>query len=205
MAPFWELLKTKDRKFYWGDTLDKIFEELRLRIIKEIENGVKTFKINRPTCLSTDFSRTGIRYFLFQKYCSCATKAGPACGKDHWKLILAGSRFTSDAESRYAPVEGEALTLLYGLEACQIFVLGCPELLVTVDHKPLIKIFSDKAMEDIKNLRLFSLKERFLMYRFQIKHLLGKLNVTLDCTSKHPITSGQTRAIEGDSTWTIAL
>ena len=66
MALFWELLKTKDQKFYWDDTLDKIFEELKLRIRKEIENGVNTFEINRPTCLSTDFSRTGIGYFLFQ-------------------------------------------------------------------------------------------------------------------------------------------
>ena len=117
MALFWELLKTRDQKFYWDDTLDKIFEELKLKIIKEIENGVKTFEVNRPTCLSTDFSRTGIGYFLFQKYCNCATEVGPACGEDHWKLILAGSRFPNDAESRYAPVEGEALALVYGLEA----------------------------------------------------------------------------------------
>ena len=60
MAPFRELLKTKDRKFYWDDTLDKIFDKLKLKIIKEIENGVKTFEVNKPTCLSTDFSRTGI-------------------------------------------------------------------------------------------------------------------------------------------------
>ena len=84
-----------------------------------------------------------------------------------------------------------------------MFILRCPELLVTVDHKPLIKIFSDKAIEDIKNLRLFSLKGRSLMYRFWIKHLLGKLNTALDCTSKHPTASGHTRAIEGDATWTI--
>ena len=188
MAPFRELLKTKDRKFYWDDMLDQAFEESKRRIVREIEEGVKTFEVNRPTCLSTDFSKTGIGYFLFQKHCNCATEAGPICGKDHWKLILAGSRFTSDAESRYAPVEGEALALVYGLEACRMFVLGCPELLVTVDHKPLIKIFSDKALEDIKNPRLFSLKERSLMYKFNIKHLPGKLNAAPDCTSRYPST-----------------
>lgn len=168
MAPFRELLKTKNRKFYWDSTLDRIFKESKRRITEEIENGVRTFEVNRPTCLSTDFSKTGLGYFLFQKHCNCATEAGPKCGEDHWKLILAGSRFTNDAESRYAPVEGEALALVYGLEACQMFVLGCPELLVTVDHKPLVKIFSDKALEDIKNPRLFNFKERSLMYKFRI-------------------------------------
>ena len=164
MAPFWELLKTKDQKFSWDDTLDKIFEESKLRIIREIENGVKGFEVSRPTCLSTD--RTGIGYFLFEKHCNCATNAGPACSEDHWKSISASSQLIIDAESRYTPVEGEVLALVYGLEACQMFILGCPELLVTVDLKALIKIFSDKAMEDIKNPRLFSLKERSLMYRF---------------------------------------
>ena len=191
MAPFRELLKTKDRKFYWDSTLDRIFEESKRRITKEIENGVKTFEVNRTTCLSTDFSKTGIGYFLFQKHCHCATEDGPNCGEDHWKLILAGSRFTNDAESRYAPVEGEALALVYGLESCRMFVLGCPELLVTVDHKPLVKIFSDKALEDIKNPRLFNFKERSLMYKFKIKHLPGKLNAAPDCTSRCPVTPKQ--------------
>ena len=112
MAPFRELLKTRDRKFYWDDTLDKIFEESKLKIINEIENGVKTFEVNRLTYLLTDFSRTGIGYFLFQKHFNCATEAGPACSEDYWKLILADSHFTSNAESRYAPVEGEALALV---------------------------------------------------------------------------------------------
>ena len=96
------------------------------------------------------------------------------------------SRFTKDAESRYSPVEGEALAMIYGLEACRMFVLGCPDLLVTVDHQPLVKIFSDQVLENIKNPRLFSFKERSLMYKFRIKHVPGKLNAAPDCTSRYP-------------------
>lgn len=88
---FQELIQTKDRKFYWDSTLDQIFNESKLRITQEIEDGVKAFEVNRPTCLSTDFSKTGAGYFLFKKHCKCATKAGPIYGKDHWNLILAGS------------------------------------------------------------------------------------------------------------------
>ena len=158
MAPFRELLCTKDRKFYWDATLDKLFEESKRKIVRKIEEGVKTFKMNRATFLSTDYSKTGIGYFLFQKHCWCPTESGPNCGENHWKIILAVYRFMKDAESRYSPIEGEALVIIYGLESCRMFILGCPDLLVTVDHQPLVRIFSDQVLENIKNSRLFTFK-----------------------------------------------
>lgn len=186
MAPFRELLKTKNRKFYWDETLERIFQESKKVIVGKIEKGVRTFEINRATGLATDYSKTGISYFLFQKHCGCSGELNMGCGDGHWKIILTGSRFTSDSESRYAPVEGEALALVYGLESCRMFILGCPDLLVTVDHLPLVKIFSDQALENIKNPRLLNFKERTLMYRFQIKHRPGKLNLAPDCASRYP-------------------
>ncbi len=111
---------------------------------------------------------------------------GPEYGDGHWKLIFAGSRFTTDAESRYAPVEGEALALIYALQSCRIFVLGCPKLLVSVDHKPLVSIFGDQALEKISNPRLLNYKERSMMYRFTIKHIPGKRQVGPDATSCYP-------------------
>ena len=186
MAPFRELLQTKNRKFYWDETLEQLFQESKKKIIEKIENGVKTFEIDRTTGLATDYSKTGISFFLFQKHCGCPGETDMSCGDGHWKLILAGSRFTNDAESRYAPVEGEALALVYGLESCRMFILGCPDLLVTVDHQPLTKIFSDQALEKIKNPRLLNFKERSLMFKFKIKHRPGKLNAAPDCASRYP-------------------
>ena len=83
-------------------------------------------------------------------------------------------------------MEGEALALIYGLESCRMFILGCPDLLVTVDHQPLTKIFSDQALENIKNARLLNFKERSLMYKFKIKLRSGKLNTVPDCASRYP-------------------
>ena len=37
----------------------------------------------------------------------------PHCGNGHWRLILVDSWFTSNAESRYVPVKGEALAMVY--------------------------------------------------------------------------------------------
>jgi hypothetical protein len=52
-------------------------------------------------------------------------------------VVLIGSRFTSETESRYKPIEGEALAVVEGLEKTRFFVLGCKDLTVAVDHKPL--------------------------------------------------------------------
>ena len=71
-----------------------------------------------------------------------------------------GSRFTSGAESRYAPIEGEALAVVDALKKARHFVLGCSDLIVAVDHKPLLKIFGDRSLEDIPNPRLLNLKEK---------------------------------------------
>ena len=152
MAPFHELLSTKNRKFYWDATLDQVFEESKRKIVDLIIDGVKSFEVNRPTCISSDWSKTGIGFFLRQQHCQCPTLQGPECGEGHWKLIFAGSRFTTDAESWYAPVEGEALALMYALQSCRMFVLGCPNLLISVDHKPLVPIFGDNHLRKLPTL-----------------------------------------------------
>ena len=185
MAPYRDLLKS-GRKWFWDDTLDNLFTTSKNEIIKLVEKGVRSFEVGRPTCLATDWSKHGIGFVLLQKFCSCTMDAAPNCCKEGWHLIYAGSRFTTDAESRYAPVEGEALAVVYALEKCRIFVLGCPDLLVVVDHKPLVKILGDRSLEDIKNPRLFNMKEKTLMYDYKIKHVPGTWHLGPDACSRYP-------------------
>ena len=64
MAPFRERLRSKNQKFYWNETLERLFRESKRVIVQKIEKGVKTFKINRP-CLATDYSKTGICFVFF--------------------------------------------------------------------------------------------------------------------------------------------
>ena len=116
MHPFRELLR-KGRKFYWDQQLTDLFKKTRVTVTELVKDGVKHFELGRATMLTTDWSKTGIGYVLQQKHCSCTMEKAPHCGPDHWKTILVGSRFLTDAETRYAPVEGEALALVYGLES----------------------------------------------------------------------------------------
>ena len=171
MLPFRALLKP-GTTFIWNDDMQSLFEESKSVIISEIEEGVRIFDASRPTCLATDWSKTGIGFWLFQKHCNCLGNK-PFCCRDGWKITLAGSRFTHPAESRYAAVEGEALAVADALNKARYFVLGCENLTLAVDHKPLLKIFGDRSLDEISNTRLRNLKEKTLGYRFRVIHIPG--------------------------------
>lgn len=184
MLPFRELLKP-GTPFHWDDTLDKIFKESKEVIISEIEEGVRIFDKFKPTCLATDWSKHGIGFWLFQKHCKCHSNE-PFCYHTGWKITLVGSRFTHAAESRYAPVEGEALAVADALDKARFFVLGCTNLIIAVDHKPLLKIFRDRSLDEISNARLRNLKEKTLRYKFRMIHIPGVRHKAADALSRHP-------------------
>ena len=185
MSPFRALLKPGTH-FNWTDELDQLFRESKQVIIKEIHEGVQIFDKTKPTCLATDWSKEGLGFYLLQKHCNC-TPTKPFCCKGGWKITLVGSRFTSSAESRYAPIEGEALAVVYALEKARWFVLGCSDLVIMVDHKPLLKVFSNRSLEDIHNPRLLNLKEKTLQYKFSMIHVPGAKHAAADCMSRHPV------------------
>ena len=119
--------------------------------------------------LATDWSVDGVGFFL---YCNCNAKTS-ACCSIGWKLCLVGGRFTHPAENRYSPIEGEALAVVYALHQACYYVLGCTNLIVTTDHKPLLQILNDRSLTDIGNRRLLNLKEKTLGYRFTVVHVPG--------------------------------
>ena len=184
MKPFRTLLKPST-KFVWTEELTEAFEQSKEVIIREMRDGVRLFDPSRLTCLSTDWSVDGIGFFMMQKYCECASRT-PACCPDGWKLCLVGSRFTHPAESRYAPIEGEALAVVYALHQTRYYVLGCEDLIVATDHKPLLQILNDRSLTEIDNRRLLNLKEKTLGYRFTVVHVPGKRNLGPDAASRYP-------------------
>lgn len=184
MQPFRQLLKPGN-VFTWSKEIDDLFEESKQLIIDEIQEGVTIFDKSKPTCLATDWSKTGIGFWLSQKHCRCP-KIEPFCCKTGWKITLVGSRFTHPAESRYAPIEGEALAVADALDKARYFVLGCSDLFLAVDHKPLLKILGDRSLEAIPNTRLRNLKEKTLRYKFRIVHIPGTKHKAADATSRSP-------------------
>jgi hypothetical protein len=110
----------------------------------------------------------------------------PAAPEHGWRITLAGYRFLKPAESRYVAVEGESLAIAWALENTKFFTQGCNNLVVVTDHKPLIQLFEDRALDQIINPRLFNLKQSILPWKFSVVHKSGKENHFADATSRSP-------------------
>ena len=170
MAPFRHLLSSKV-PFEWSEELQTAFEASKKEILAQCEKGVRSFNPELPTALATDWAKLGLGFWLCQKHCDCPFKTQPipGCCPSGWQTVYCGSKFCSPAESRYHPIEGEALAATYGLQKCRFFVLGLHNLILTIDHKPLIAIFgTDQNLEEIENPRLLNLKLKALMFRFTV-------------------------------------
>ena len=114
--------------------MDTLLERAQVKIVEE---GVKKFEMDKPTCLATYLCRTGLEFLLLQQ----DSVRRPDCGPGHWRLVLAGSRFLKEAETRYW-----VLAMVFGMEQCKMFLLGC-----------LLPILGDNELDQIKNPRVLSM------------------------------------------------
>jgi len=203
MAPFKPFLSPRC-KFSWSPELEAMFQKSKESNVESIRQGVEIFDMQRRTCLRPDWSRHGIGYFLLQQHCTCPSGI-PDCCPGGWRITLAGSRFLSSAEQRNAAIEGEALAVAWGLEQTRYFTEGCDDLVVVTDHKPLVKIFGDRTLDEISNSSLFRLKQRTLPWRFRVAHLPGTSNHAADATSRYPSPSGSDDSLDLLSETKIAV
>ena len=154
-----------------------------MEIVRLVKDGVKMFDPELVTCLSTDFCQTGLGWILQQKVCACPV-ISPVCCSDGWRLVLAGGRFTIPAETRYSPTEGEMLAVAVGLENSRYYTLGCRKLYVAKDHKPLLSILNDRALDTIVNPRMLRIKERTLAWQFDMVYVPGNKQAAADKLSR---------------------
>ena len=84
------------------------------------------------------------------------------------------------------------------LDKVRHFVLGCRDLTIAVDHRPLLKIFGDRSLDHISNTRLRNLKEKTLRYKFRMAHIPGVKNRDPDALSRFP--TGNSNPPEDDTT-----
>ena len=184
MAPFKKFLSPKV-KFEWGQEMEDVFQRSKEAIIKAIVDGVAIFDPERTTALSTDYSTTGLGYFLYQKYCHCPSVVTTCCATG-WRVTLAGSRFLHQAEVNYWPTQGEMLAVAWALHDTRYFTLGCRDLHVQTDHRALVKLLGDKRLEDIDDRRMVNLKEKTLPWHFSISWVPGTAIPAPDATSRRP-------------------
>ena len=90
---------------------------------------------------------------------------------------MAGGRFNSETEARYAPLEGELLGIASALHKSRYFTSGHPDLTIFTDHKPICNLFNDKTRQ-INNKRLSNLRRKCDGFLFNTVFARGIDNTT---------------------------
>jgi len=113
--------------------LDQLFQDSKRTLISAVEDGIRAFDYQHATCLQTDWSKEGIGY--------------PSA------VLMAGNWFTTDHSLQQELRADMPLlkVVVWSLEHTKMFVLGCKDLIVTTDHKPLLGIFNDGDLGSISN------------------------------------------------------
>ena len=172
LGPMRPLLSTKN-EFLWSDVHDQAFQKA-----KQFLSSAPTlayFDPTKSTRLCTDASRNGLGFVLQQRH------------QDKWALVQAGSRFLSDAESRYAIIELEMLAVSWAVIKCRVFLAGLPHFTVLTDHHPLIPILNNHRLDEIENPRLQRLKMKVMGYAFTAEWVKGAQNNAPDALSRNPV------------------
>ena len=76
------------------------------------------------------------------------------------------------------------------LESSRYYTLSCPRLFIATDHKPLLSILNDWALDTIINPRLIKLKERTLPWQFELVYVPGKKQAAADAMSRRKLLAG---------------
>ena len=98
LLPLRELLKKDSKNFFWDSQLSQIFKEIREKIAKSCMDGIQNFDPKHLTTLESDWSTTGMGFWLRQKYCQCKDLSLDCCS-DGWRVSMVGSAFCSGTKS----------------------------------------------------------------------------------------------------------
>ena len=130
-----------------------------------------------PTTLQTDASRLhGLGYALLQDH-----------GGGQQRLIQCGSRFLTDAETRYATIELELLAVVWAMGKTKFYIAGLQHFSLITDHRPLVPILNSYTLDAVENPRLQRLKEKVAPYIFTAVWRPGKELCIPDALSRSPV------------------
>ena len=168
-------LMSPRRAFVWTADHDAAFSQVKKALSRPPQ--LVMFDPHLPTILQTDASRLhGLGYALLQDQ-----------GGNQLRLVQCGSRFLSDAETRYATIELEMLAAAWAMHKCSYYLKGLHHFEHVTDHRPLVPILNHYTLDAVENPRLQRLKEKLSPYVFTAKWRSGKLLCIPDALSRHPV------------------
>ncbi|CAF4904619.1 unnamed protein product, partial [Rotaria sp. Silwood1] len=166
------LTKHNRHKFKWGYEQSKSFNELK-QLLTSTPLFLNFPVDTQPILLSTDASKIGLGGILYQEI------------KNVRKVLYYHSELLSPSQTRYNPMELEALAIFKCITRMRSFLLG-RNIIIYTDNCPLCHMMNKK----ISNKRVEKIS--LLLQEFniqQIIHVKGKYNCLPDYLSRHPIAS----------------
>uniref|UniRef100_A0A1X7VST7 Reverse transcriptase/retrotransposon-derived protein RNase H-like domain-containing protein n=1 Tax=Amphimedon queenslandica TaxID=400682 RepID=A0A1X7VST7_AMPQE len=160
------LLSTKN-SWSWGEAQEQGFVAVKEELFKP--TSVAHYNPKAETKVSADASMLGLGVVLLQKH------------DEVWKPVAFASRSLSDAMTRYAQIEKEALASTWACKKFSKYILGL-KFTIETDHKPLVALLGYTELDQLppRVLRFCLCLTRF---DYSIIHVPGKLLCTADTLS----------------------
>ncbi len=167
-APLRRLLE-KSSQWEWKHEHDRAWEDLKTRISSE--PVLQFYDQRKPLKVASDASQYGLGAVLLQKE-----------ENNSWLPVAYASRAMTDAESRYAQIEKEALSICFAMEKFHQFIYG-RRVVAETDHKPLVSIFV-KGLNDCPP-RIQRFRLRLQKYDLLVTYKPGREMHTADALSRN--------------------
>lgn len=166
------ILLNKKVEWVWSHEQEQSFHKIKQALTSA--PTLAFYSTKAETKLSTDSSSYGLGAVLLQRPRST----------EEWRPVAYASRTLTNAETRYAQIEKEALGITWATEKFQDYLIGL-KFTIETDHKPLVPIFTTKPIADLSS-RLQRFRLRMMRYVYDIEYTPGTQLKTADALSRAP-------------------
>ena len=173
--PIRQLLK-EEVMFEWGSPQEQAFQDIK-RLCTSCP-VLKFYDVDKPVEIQCDASSTGLGAILLQE----------------GKPVAYSSRAMTTAETRYAQIEKELLSIVFACKQFHCYIFGKPTVVLN-DHKPLENIFQKPL--HMCPLRLQRMLLYLQWYDLEVKYTKGS-NMTLADTLSRAYTAPPENVSEKD-------
>ena len=160
-------LTDKESLWDWQSSQEQAFQKIK-QLATEAP-VLRYYNVADAVTLQCDSSDFGLGATLLQ------------CGQP----VAFASRALSSVEQRYAQIEKEMLSIVFGCERFRQYICGREVIHVHTDHKPLEMIFQKPLMMTPK--RLQSMRLRLQDYSLKVKYIPGRDMHIADFLSRAPL------------------
>jgi len=158
----------------WTGVHSQAFEESKQHLTSSAV--LVHYDLDKPVVLACDASQYGVGAVLSH-----------IMDDNSEKPIAYASRTMSKTERKYAQIDKEALSIIFGVRKFHQYLAGRPFVIMT-DHQPLLRLFAPhKRMPEIMSPRMLRWSLLLAGYNYTLQFRAGKHHANADALSRLPI------------------